>query len=48
MKKIDLVQDTIDNKDIDNMLQWGTPNDYLTYTYWGDFFDKYTWYPYKK
>ena len=26
----------------------GTPNDYETYIYWQNFFDKCWWHPYKK
>jgi NDP-sugar pyrophosphorylase family protein len=34
--------------EVKNYICWGTPNDYLTYTYWRDFFDKCTWHPYIK
>ena len=33
--------------EVDNYICWGTPNDYLTYLYWRDFFDKCEWHPYK-
>ena len=31
---------------VDYYLCWGTPNDYKTYLYWEDFFNKCTWHPY--
>ena len=34
--------------EVDNYICWGTPNDYETYIYWQDFFDKCWWHPYKK
>ena len=34
--------------EVDNYICWGTPNDYETYIYWQDFFDKCSWHPYKK
>jgi NDP-sugar pyrophosphorylase family protein len=33
--------------EVENYICWGTPNDYLTYIYWRDFFDKCEWHPYK-
>jgi len=29
-----------------NYICWGTPNDYKTYVYWRDFFNKCSWHPY--
>lgn len=34
--------------EVDNYICWGTPNDYETYIYWQEFFDKCNWHPYKK
>ena len=34
--------------EVDNYICWGTPDDYETYIYWRDFFDKCEWHPYKK
>ena len=34
--------------EVDNYICWGTPNDYETYIYWQNFFDKCWWHPYKK
>ena len=34
--------------EVDYYICWGTPNDYNTYLYWQEFFDKCTWHPYKK
>ena len=34
--------------EVKNYICWGTPNDYKTYNYWQDFFDKCAWHPYKK
>lgn len=34
--------------EVKNYLCWGTPNDYKTYLYWRDFFDKYPIHPYEK
>lgn len=31
-----------------NYVCWGTPNDYKTFNYWNDFFDKCEWHQYKK
>lgn len=33
---------------IDYYICWGTPNDYKTFHYWQEFFDKVSWHPYKK
>jgi NDP-sugar pyrophosphorylase family protein len=33
--------------EVKNYICWGTPNDYKTYQYWRDFFDKCEWHPYK-
>jgi NDP-sugar pyrophosphorylase family protein len=33
--------------EVKNYICWGTPNDYLTYIYWRDFFNKCQWHPYK-
>ena len=33
---------------VENYICWGTPNDYETYIYWQEFFDKCNWHPYKK
>jgi NDP-sugar pyrophosphorylase family protein len=32
---------------VDYYLCWGTPNDYKTYNYWENFFNKCHWHPYK-
>ncbi len=32
---------------VKNYICWGTPNDYETYLYWQNFFNKCTWHPYK-
>lgn len=34
--------------EVDYYLCWGTPNDYKTYLYWQEFFNKCWWHPYKK
>jgi NDP-sugar pyrophosphorylase family protein len=34
--------------EVDHYICWGTPDDYQTYLYWQDFFDKCWWHPYKK
>ena len=34
--------------EVENYICWGTPDDYKTYNYWQDFFDKCEWHPYKK
>ena len=34
--------------EVSNYLCWGTPDDYKTFNYWQDFFDKCTWHPYSK
>jgi len=33
--------------EVKNYICWGTPNDYKTYLYWRNFFDKCEWHPYK-
>jgi len=33
---------------VKNYICWGTPDDYETYLYWQQFFDKCWWHPYKK
>jgi NDP-sugar pyrophosphorylase family protein len=33
--------------EVNNYICWGTPNDYKTYLYWREFFDKCNWHPYK-
>lgn len=33
--------------EVKNYICWGTPNDYMTYNYWKDFFNKCSWHPYK-
>jgi dTDP-glucose pyrophosphorylase len=33
---------------VDYYLCWGTPNDYKTYLYWEDFFNKCDWHPYER
>jgi NDP-sugar pyrophosphorylase family protein len=33
--------------EVKNYICWGTPNDYKTYIYWRDFFNKCHWHPYK-
>jgi bifunctional N-acetylglucosamine-1-phosphate-uridyltransferase/glucosamine-1-phosphate-acetyltransferase GlmU-like protein len=33
--------------EVNNYICWGTPNDYQTYLYWRDFFNKCEWHPYK-
>jgi len=33
---------------VENYICWGTPDDYETYIYWRNFFDKCNWYNYKK
>lgn len=33
--------------EVDNYICWGTPNDYETYVYWQQFFDKCNWHKYK-
>ena len=30
-----------------NYICWGTPDDYKTYNYWKDFFNKCDWHPYE-
>lgn len=32
--------------EVKNYICWGTPNDYKTYNYWRDFFNKCSWHPY--
>ena len=32
--------------EVDNYICWGTPDDYKTYIYWRDFFNKCLWHPY--
>jgi NDP-sugar pyrophosphorylase family protein len=32
--------------EVKNYICWGTPNDYKTYNYWKDFFNKCDWHPY--
>jgi len=32
--------------EVNNYICWGTPNDYLTYNYWKDFFNNCIWHPY--
>lgn len=32
--------------EVDNYICWGTPDDYKTYLYWEDFFNKCSWHPY--
>ncbi len=32
--------------EVDHYICWGTPNDYKTYLYWQEFFNKYSWHPY--
>lgn len=32
--------------EVDHYICWGTPDDYETYVYWQDFFNKCTWHPY--
>ena len=34
--------------EVKNYICWGTPNDYETYNYWKDFFNKCEWHPYNK
>lgn len=34
--------------EVKNYICWGTPDDYETYIYWRDFFDKCNWHNYKK
>lgn len=38
----------VKNFNVSNYICWGTPDDYKTYLYWRDFFDKCWWHPYKK
>ena len=33
--------------EVENYICWGTPDDYETYLYWQNFFDKCTWHNYK-
>ena len=33
--------------EVKNYICWGTPNDYKTYNYWKDFFNKCDWHPYE-
>ena len=33
--------------EVDNYICWGTPDDYETYLYWQNFFDKCNWHNYK-
>ncbi len=33
--------------EVKNYICWGTPNDYKTYQYWREFFDKCSWHPYE-
>ena len=33
--------------EVKNYICWGAPNDYKTYNYWKDFFNKCEWHPYK-
>jgi len=34
--------------EVENYICWGTPDDYETYLYWQNFFDKCNWHNYKK
>ena len=34
--------------EVQNYICWGTPDDYETYIYWENFFDKCEWHPFKK
>jgi hypothetical protein len=34
--------------EVTNYICWGTPDDYETYIYWRNFFDKCVWHDYKK
>ena len=33
--------------EVENYICWGTPDDYETYLYWQNFFDKCSWHNYK-
>lgn len=37
----------IKNFSVNSYICWGTPDDYKTYLYWRDFFNKCDWHPYK-
>lgn len=34
--------------EVENYICWGTPDDYETYVYWQNFFDKCSWHKYRK
>ena len=34
--------------EVENYICWGTPDDYETYNYWRDFFNKCGWHKYRK